>query len=104
MLKTQFAIFIFANLQLIFYNMQFKKVENIDDLQGRATLYTFNIIQFTDFSEIKCTTNPWYLICLEIVNYLRNNIINFLSKYMHVLILKQRSINDRKYKICQRLY
>ena len=30
--------------------MQFKKVENIDDLQGRATLYTFNIIQFTDFS------------------------------------------------------
>ena len=31
--------------------MQYKKLENIDDLQGRATLYTFNIIQFTDFSE-----------------------------------------------------
>ena len=31
--------------------MQYNKVENIDDLQGRATLYTFNIIQFTSFTE-----------------------------------------------------
>ena len=40
----------FANLQLMFYNMQYNKVENIDDLQERATLFTFNIIQFTDFT------------------------------------------------------
>ena len=33
--------------------MQYNKVENIDDLQERATLFTFNIIQFTDFSEKK---------------------------------------------------
>ena len=31
--------------------MQYEKVENIADLQGRANLYTLNIIQFTNFTE-----------------------------------------------------
>ena len=31
--------------------MQYEKVENIADLQGRARLYIFNSIQFIDFTE-----------------------------------------------------
>ena len=61
--------------------MQHEKVENIADLQRRARLYTFDIIQFT--------------------NLTYNDI--FLSKYMHLFIIEQHSINDRKCKIFQRL-